>query len=177
MRSIQVKSVILGIGIGIILTSFIGMIFSSGMEKAAILDDEYVIRRAIELGMVKSTDLLDSGSMEAQDDSDDEPVETTSAQLPETTVKEENKDSAEKQAEGSEDGIKMPPEMIAVEIKSGDSSEKVADMLLEKGLITDRKPFTDMLAEKKLETKIMVGRYSFAEGTGVDEIIRKITSK
>jgi hypothetical protein len=51
MRSIQVKSVILGIGIGIILTSFIGMIFSSGMEKAAILDDEYVIRRAIELGI------------------------------------------------------------------------------------------------------------------------------
>lgn len=177
MRSIQVKSVILGIGIGIILTSFIGMIFSSGMERAAELNDEYVIRRARELGMLKSTDLLDSGSVEAQDERTDKPIETTPVQLPETTVKEEDEDSAGKQAEGSEDGIKMPPEVIVVEIKSGDSSEKVADMLLEKGLITDRETFADILAEEKLETKIMVGRYSFEKGTGVDEIIRKITSK
>ena len=56
MKKFNIKSIILGIGIGIVMTSFISMIYLAGSSPVANLTNEEVIKAARQLGMIKSQD-------------------------------------------------------------------------------------------------------------------------
>ncbi len=57
MERFNIKSIILGIGIGIILTSLIGWIYSAGENTP--LTKEEIIQKAKEYGLVESKALTD----------------------------------------------------------------------------------------------------------------------
>ena len=56
MQNFHVKSILLGIGIGIVLTAFISVIYSTGNKQTISRED--VIERAKQYGMVFSEELL-----------------------------------------------------------------------------------------------------------------------
>lgn len=59
MRKFHIKSILLGIGIGIILSSFIGIIYSAGMDNKITKDE--VIERAKEHGMIFPEEVFEDG--------------------------------------------------------------------------------------------------------------------
>ncbi|NLI59142.1 MAG: hypothetical protein GX387_11625 [Clostridium sp.] len=59
MRKFHIKSILLGIGIGIILSSFIGIIYSAGMDNK--ITKEEVIERAKEHGMIFPEEVFEDG--------------------------------------------------------------------------------------------------------------------
>jgi len=58
MKRFHVRSIILGIGIGLIFTSIISLIYFAGTDPAKNISDEEIIRRAEELGMVKRNSIF-----------------------------------------------------------------------------------------------------------------------
>jgi len=62
MKKFQLRSIILGIGIGIVITSIISMIFFAGLEPKQSLSNEEIINMASELGMVKKSQFFDSSA-------------------------------------------------------------------------------------------------------------------
>jgi hypothetical protein len=56
MSNFNIKSLILGIGIGIVLTSVLGAIYSAGV--ATTVSREFIISEAKKYGMVESTDTI-----------------------------------------------------------------------------------------------------------------------
>jgi len=59
LREFHIKSILLGIGIGIILSSFIGIIYSAGMDNK--ITKEEVIERAKEHGMIFPEEVFEDG--------------------------------------------------------------------------------------------------------------------
>lgn len=66
-------------------------------------------------------------------------------------------------------------EKITVEIKKGMSSENIADILVQKGIIDEPGAFLDRLKETNTETKLKEGVYVIPKGSGYDEIIEILT--
>ncbi|TYQ13190.1 UNVERIFIED_CONTAM: hypothetical protein Cloal_4248 [Acetivibrio alkalicellulosi] len=58
MSRFNLKSLVLGIGIGIVITSFIGLIYSAGLTPQLSRDE--IIERAKQFGMVFSEDIIKS---------------------------------------------------------------------------------------------------------------------
>ncbi len=59
MKRLHGKSVLLGMGIGIILTALLGMLFFLGYQP--VPDDESVMKRAEVLGMVQASEIIVDG--------------------------------------------------------------------------------------------------------------------
>jgi hypothetical protein len=57
MTNFNIKSIVLGIGIGIIMTSLISIIYLAGNDAKSAMTDEEIINRAEKLGMVKSVSI------------------------------------------------------------------------------------------------------------------------
>ncbi|KNY28350.1 hypothetical protein [Pseudobacteroides cellulosolvens] len=53
----NIKSIVLGIGIGIIITSLISIIYLAGNDTKNTITNEEIISRAAKLGMVKSSSI------------------------------------------------------------------------------------------------------------------------
>ena len=68
-----------------------------------------------------------------------------------------------------------PMEKVTVEIKSGMSSESIAALLKQKGIIDDSAAFIDKLKESNKDTKLKEGTYEIPKGSGYDEIISILT--
>ncbi len=64
---------------------------------------------------------------------------------------------------------------ITVNIKSGMSSEGIADLLKESGLIKDTKAFLKRLEEAGKDNRLKVGNFEIPKGSGYDDIIRILT--
>jgi hypothetical protein len=58
MRKFNIKSIILGIGIGIVMTTFISIIYLAGSNPRVSLTNEEIIRAAKQLGMIKGQDSI-----------------------------------------------------------------------------------------------------------------------
>lgn len=84
MEKFNIKSIIMGIGIGIVITSFISIIYLAGGSPKAELSDEEIVREALQLGMVKAEDTVktnnaqkDKNSVQIQDNRDNTDDDTS----------------------------------------------------------------------------------------------------
>lgn len=66
MEKFNIKSILLGIGIGIVITSFISIIYLAGSDPKGVLSDEDVIKRAEKLGMVKAESTVNRPGTQGQ---------------------------------------------------------------------------------------------------------------
>ena len=78
------------------------------------------------------------------------------------------------QSNSTQETISAP---VVIKIPSGISSRKVADLLLEKKLIKDKKSFIKLLTKFDLENKIMAGRYEFEADISPLKLILFLTTK
>lgn len=64
---------------------------------------------------------------------------------------------------------------ITVSVKSGMSSEGIADLLKGSGLIKDTKAFLKKLEEVRMDDKLKIGNFEIPKGSSYDDIIRILT--
>ncbi|OBZ18355.1 hypothetical protein A8L34_01850 [Bacillus sp. FJAT-27264] len=66
------------------------------------------------------------------------------------------------------------PEVVTVRIPSGITLTRTADLLAQSGAVKDKEAFLKSAKERKINTKIQYGSYSFEKGESIDSIIEKL---
>lgn len=196
--------IILGIGVGIILTTTIYSIFPK--VEYSQMTDEMVIERAKELGMVGLKESIKNEN--TTQIPDETPVEEPQE---ETTIKEDevNTEIINDESSSVEDPKEIVEEPVVVEekpvakveqlpvypkvvvetpvenlgapitfvIETGDTLAEVANSLKDKGLITDTMDFIIYVKSLGLDKKLRVGSYEIRENSSYKDIINIITKK
>lgn len=140
---------ILGIGIGIILTNIVYSLYPK-VEYVDLSDDK-IIERAMDLGMVK---LKESIKIEKS------PVE--------------KKEEIKEPEDLKEEEHVLKKEIV---IESGSDLSTVAKKLYNENLIQDQEGFIFYVRGKGLDRKIITGIYIIEKGSSYSEIISILTSK
>ncbi len=187
----KLKYYMRGLGIGIVLTTLI-LTISNPKEK---LTDTEIIKRAKELGMVEKQEVEDKAlgelleknkvttepsaaptkAPEATPEPTSEPT-LTPTPSPEPTQEPTPTPTVEIPDNTDRDGVNTG-ELITFTIERGMSSNKVAKLLEEEGLIEDSKDFNKYVVKEGKAGIIRVGSYTLPKGTSYDDIIKIITSK
>lgn len=135
--------IVLGIGIGLILSSSF-FIFTNTKQNPE-LDSEFIIKEAEKLGMQKPEDFLkweNDGYLDYH----------------------ENVENNEVEIDDSKD-------VIIVEIPKRVSSEGIAKILEENGLIDNEEDFTEIVNNSGVDSKLKWGVYEFNKDNTIEEII------
>lgn len=149
MSKFNLKNIMLGIGIGLVISSMANI----NKDRGELTVEE--IKREAEkhdLVVISIEDIIDKK----------EKKESPSVQAgePKPAPTQEQVTDSQK---------------IDISIENGMTSEKIADLLAEKGLIKEAKEFSKRVGELGVEDRLKVGNYEITKGTGVDEIIKILT--
>lgn len=170
MKNFHFKSIIIGIGMGAIITSIISMIFFAGYNpNNSKLSDKEIIERAKILGMVDAKTLL------IGDPSGDTKLigeNTVEAPTPVVTLVPSVSPVPEKTPTPA---VKTETEEVIV-VQRGDSSELVAQKLVNANLIQNKKQFIEEITRLGLAMEINIGQYKIKKGTEVRQIIKILTT-
>lgn len=190
-----------GLGIGIILTTLI-LTISNANNK---ISDKEIMKRAKALGMVMEND--DNYNLDNELNPTGTPVPSITITAKPTasptvmptdqpttvptvipTDKPTDKPTTVPAKEPTKTPTKAPTKAptkdtsaaattISFTIQKGMSSNRVAQLLVEKGLIKDADDFNQYIIKVGKASVICVGDYSLKQGATYDDIIKKITSK
>ncbi|HPD00669.1 MAG TPA: aminodeoxychorismate lyase [Acetivibrio sp.] len=171
MKSFYIKSVLLGIGIGIIFTSLVGIIYSAGMSPQ--MSKLEIMEKAKQYGMVLGSDTIiaaDDNKTDGTALEEEEPVPgyNNAVDTPKPIETEGLRENTEKPTD-------EPAQEVLIKIDPGDTSKVVAEKLYEKGLIDSVDSFENFLKEKNLHGSIQVGDFVIAKGTDKATIARIIS--
>ena len=64
---------------------------------------------------------------------------------------------------------------VTISVKSGMNSEEIIDLLVEAGLLEDRKAFRNKLGELGVDSKLRVGDFEIQKDSSYDAIIKILT--
>ncbi len=185
MKPMKLKYYMRGLGVGIVLTTLILAIVNP-KEK---LTDTEIKERAKALGMVEETEEEDKALSEILENIKPtinpsaaptiapEPTSLPEPTLTPTPTPQPTPTPAVEIPENEKRDGENIGELVTFTIKSGMSSGKVADMLVEKGLIKDSKEFNQFIVKEGKASVIRVGTYTLPKGVSYDEIVAKITSE
>lgn len=186
MRKVHEKSIILGIGIGMIITAITGMIFSAGTQKE--LSKEEIISLAKGYGLIeKSKFQYDNTNLAANTTAEPTTANTTAANTTATNTTATNSEvanitTANSTVATNTTATSTPAKTtnsvnqrnIIIEVKDGFKSQHVAEALLEKGVIKSEKDFMAVLDSYKASTKINIGTFKFKTNDDLDYIVKTI---
>jgi hypothetical protein len=193
MKLMKLKYYMRGLGIGIVLTT---LILTIANPKERLTDTE-IKDRAKALGMVEETEEEDKTLSELLDNSKPtlkpsvaptEAPEPTSLPEPTLTPIPTPEPTPEPTSEPTPTlAVEIPEnenrdgenvgELVTFTVEQGMSSGKVADMLVEKGLIKDSKDFNQFIIGEGKASVIRIGTYTLPKGASYEEIVTKITVK
>ena len=189
MSNFSIKSVILGIGIGVILTSAISIIYLAGSNPVAEMSREQIIEKAKEYGMVEDTELLKGQTSETSpvnkeklpngEKNAQQFKESMSIADVKASTDIETSTGKQKPEEGTinNNHAKTSEEAVKFTIYPGDSAKVVANKLFYLGLISDKNSFIEELTDAGLTTEIVYGDYDIKKGTELKELIRILTGR
>jgi hypothetical protein len=191
----KLKYYLRGIGLGIVVTAFI-MSITNGMKNEKITDTQ-IIQRAIEFGMVTQEDYdlvkqdlsqaknhvtdLENQLNESQSNQQDDKENVSETSNEET--QDNTADSADTSANNETTkvidiaGSTSELTTVTFNITPGMSSEAVANLLEEKGIIADAKDFNDYIKNSENENNMQIGEYEVKTGDSYDTIMGKITGR
>lgn len=167
MQRFHVKSILLGIGIGIIITSIISMIYLAGVNPESNISKETVMEMAKKYGMVESTEFV-----KIDDTKDAQKVDSKN-----NAGTKNNAQATDESAENAAPEQVKPAEAETktVSIEAGDTSEAVASKLLKAGLINDKSAFIKELSNMGLSDEINIGEFKIKTGTDLNGIVKILT--
>lgn len=152
LRKNKIIYLILGIGIGIIITNIINTAYPK--IEYIELSDEIIEKKAMELGMVKLK----------------ENIQTESTYEDDKKVKEDIEDDNQKE-------LRENKEVKEIVIGEGSSLGTAAEALYQENLINSIEEFIFFVRGKKLDKKINIGTYKIKVGSTYTEIIDTITHR
>ena len=161
MANYNLKSIMLGIGIGLVFSSVININMSSKELSVEEIKMEAVKHNLIVLSqeeILNNQTSIDEPAITPADaptpTKTSESVETSPVPAPKPTVSEKKN---------------------TVEVISGMSSEVIADLLKERGIIEDTNAFLIRLNEVDKDDKLRVGKFEIPKGSDYDDIISIMT--
>jgi|GEM_PF-628173 len=154
MGKVKLSFLLLGLGIGIILTNFIYSV--SPKVEYRDLTEEEIVDRAKELGMVYIKDTIEVNSPKEIPEDNNIPVETE---------------------QEIETEIEIEPENIVFKIKNGEALETIAKNLYNAGLIDDINEFINYAKEKGLSKSLRVGTYNLNSDMDYETLVMILTKK
>lgn len=160
MRKVHEKSIVLGIGIGMIITSIAGMIYAGGSRQE--LSEKEIKRLAREYGMIEQVQLINDNNTAENTSVRNTAADTQKTAQPTGKLEENQASSAQEERN------------INIEVKPGDDSAFTARELLEKEVITSEKAFIDLLNSYGATAKIYAGMYIFKKNDDLDYIVKTI---
>lgn len=122
-----------------------------------------------EVAIEESKENIKDNTKESIEDNTKENIKDQNQSIDETN--ENNKE--ENEHKSAEETIE--PDMVTISIKRGMSSNKVAEVLYENGLIHDANDFVDYIIAIRKEGQLRVGNYDINKGSSYKEIVAKIT--
>jgi hypothetical protein len=175
MKSFHLKSILIGIGMGAILTAIISMIYMAGPNPFNNkLTDKEIIDIAKKLGMIEANSvLIKSGQSDTKLKTD---ISDKTADANTKISESSQNPSSNTQIVPTAQPIQPEPEMM-LNVVRGDTSKMVADKLIKVNLISNKKEFIDELTKLGLTVKVKTGQYKIKKGTAIKEIIRVLTSR
>lgn len=172
MKYFNIKSIILGIGIGFIITSVYGSIYFSFTVKKTPMTKEEIISKAKEYGMVEATSVLKT--------SDDKlsasaaPSETqASSKTPVPTAAATPTPTPTPSAQPTPT---LGPE-VTVRVDSGDTAVIVAKKLLDSKLIDNQDSFIKLMIESGTASKMIAKEHYLRLGMTAEDIIKTLISR
>ncbi len=186
----MLRDILLGVGITLIIISLILIRMDYNVQKNNSFSEEEIISLARERGMLFPGEEYRSDEIKLRRNIDlkkglaclereeeqklKERLEQRREELKEKEVKLKNKEDDLIKKEKKLLKLKDNKEVL-VEIPRGISSREVADLLVNKGLIKDKKAFILLLDKLDIETKIMAGRYKFNKDVSFLKMLHKLT--
>ena len=163
IKKTKIAFLTLGIGIGIIISSTLNSLYPK--IKLIELEDEMIIERARELGMVNLKDSIKV----------DIPKETPK-ETPKEALKDESLEQIENDVSLAVDDELEEIEEIEIVVESGLILTEVATKLYDTKLIEDKDDFISFVRNKKLDKKIITGIYRIKYNSSYEEIIQILTN-
>lgn len=157
MGNFNLKNITLGIGIGLVVSSMINIsIFNRELTV------EEIKQEAIKHNLIVLTkeEILNNQSPAAPTIT---PTPTAALTPKPTTVI------------PSPTSTPLTAGVIKINVTNGMSSEAIADLLKQSGLIKDTKAFLNRLEEVNKDDKLKVGSFEIPKGSGYDDIIKILT--
>ena len=197
----KLKYYLRGLGIGMIVTALIlGISFSDREgQDAQTLTDDQIRERALELGMVDSSELTlaalqNNVRQTAEPEATEEPAvteppasteEVTETSEPESETSEEpgvTEEPATAEEKATSQEAETTPESgtlqtVRITVNKGASSDSVSRQLQEAGLVEDARAFDNYLCNNGYSRSISTGTYEIEPGTSEEEIAKIITRK
>ena len=189
MRKLHEKSIVLGIGIGMIITSIAGMIYSAGTQKE--LSKAEIISLAKTYGLIEPTGFINKNASnntmvapEKDTSNNNETANTTASNTSNNTETANNTaantSTTNKEADKTDTNKQQAPDNldaernISIAVQRGFGSKQVAKALLEKGVITSEAEFNAALDSYNATQKIRTGTYLFKKNDDLDYIVKTI---
>lgn len=176
----KLKYYLRGLGSGIVFAAILIAIVSATKGKTEVSDDD-IIKRAKELGMVERIQETESEAEGETNTEKTNPVteeETTTPEtvISETTVEETTIEEttiventiAEAEVSDSQQDVKT------ITISSGMTSEQVANLLGDEGIIEDSVDFNQYLVDYGYSDRIRAGNFEIPDGSTYNDIISVI---
>lgn len=169
MQYFHKKSVIFGIGIGIIVTSIAALFYLMAEYPAGYVAKDDTAAYQSGTGTVSESN---TGSSTSAVPTVKKTDTSTSGKSNDTADKadasnDKNKSTADKEA--------ADKEMISITIVTGDTSASVSEKLYRAGLVANKDEFENYLVDKGLDASIKIGEFKIAMGSGIDVISGVIT--
>lgn len=146
MGNYSLKNVTLGIGIGLVISSMINI--SMGSRELTV---EEIKREAVKHNLIVLTT---------------EDILSTQAPIDTPDITQSTADSPTAPADEGK---------ITVDVESGMSSESIAELLKEKGVIKDAEDFLKRLGKLGKDDKLRLGSYEIPKNSSYDDIIKILT--
>lgn len=162
------KYILLGLGIGIILTNII-YYYNPRIEMEK-LDDSEVIERARELGMVT---MKESIKTEGSEKINLEPVQGVES-MEDDIIEDAQTEDANVESPKESNTKVEDKKNIVFKINSGEGLGEISRELKESGIIEDVEAFKDRVYERKVSKKLQPGEFELNKDMTFDEIIDNI---
>lgn len=182
MRNFQAKSIILGMGIGIVFTALVSIIYNAGGYSS--MSKEEIISAAKSYGMIEPENLFDSGgkkestsgSQKKNGTKEDSVQNNGGAKSINTTESTEEAQTGTDVASGQavQNKPEQQEEYVSIDIQEGDNSYTVGEKLANSGLVSSAGEFNIAIINAGLDSKIMAGNYQIRKGSSIQEIISTI---
>lgn len=178
----RLKYYIRGLGAGILLATILLSVsfFFGGGYKNKELSDEEIIARAEKLGMVmeekdSKEDTQESEGETSEEDTVDESSATEEKPEEEMTIDEFVEEAEETNAaeQNEDDTVSYQ----AFTVKSGESSETIANNLYKQGLVDSSASFNKYLGELGVDNRIQSGTFYVQVGSSYDDIVALLVNK
>ncbi|MDP4093829.1 MAG: hypothetical protein Q8920_10755 [Bacillota bacterium] len=177
MHNFHIKSILIGLGIGIILTSIVSVIYYSGSNTVSKPTEQEIIQMAKSYGLVDPSDFLTSQNSKSSTNKNEDTssIKISSGDSNEGT----NTNSAAANTASQQATAQKPAEQpvtASITINPGDTSDIVASKLVTAGLVQNKGDFVNKLTQMGLDEKINTGSFKFTKGTSIEDMIKKMTS-